>query len=71
MFLQFDIPDTSRYMVMGYTVSFLVIGLYVLSLYIRTRNLKRDITLLEEMEQPASAGPEAKRAVQESKPVTK
>ena len=50
MFFQSSIPDTSEYMILGYTVSFLVIGLYVLSLYIRTRNLKRDLTTLEEMD---------------------
>lgn len=51
MFLQDSIPDTSYYMNLGYTISFLVIGLYVLSLYIRTRNLKRDLTMLEDMEE--------------------
>ena len=55
MFLQESVPDTSQYMILGYTVSFLVIGLYVLSLYIRNRNLKRDITLLEDMDKAAPA----------------
>lgn len=59
MFLQDSVPDTSYYMNLGYTISFLVIGLYVLSLYIRTRNLKRDLTLLEEMETSAPTGGES------------
>ena len=63
MFLQTSIPDTSEYMILGYSVSFLVIGLYVLSLYIRTRNLKRDLSLLEEMDKPVPAGAEQKGAV--------
>ena len=60
MFFQSSIPDTSEYMILGYTVSFLVIGLYVLSLYIRTRNLKRDLTTLEEMDDQVSAGAASK-----------
>ena len=60
MFFQSSIPDTSEYMILGYTVSFLVIGLYVLSLYIRTRNLKRDMTTLEEMDDQVSAGAASK-----------
>lgn len=48
-------PDTSWYMVLGYVVSFVVMGVYVVSLYIRNRNLKRDIETLESItaEKPA------------------
>ena len=60
MFYQASIPDTSEYMILGYTVSFLVIGLYVLSLYIRSRNLKRDLTTLEEMDEQVTASPASK-----------
>ena len=50
MFLQDFAPDTTRYMVLGFSVSFIVMTLYVFSLYIRARNLQRDLTLLEELE---------------------
>jgi hypothetical protein len=56
MFLQESIPDTSRYMVMGYTISFVVMTLYVISLYIRNRNLHRDLAMLEEMDKPETTG---------------
>ena len=52
MFLQETIPDTSGYMIAGYAVAFIVMGLYILSMYLRTRNLNQDITMLEEMEKP-------------------
>jgi hypothetical protein len=55
MFLQEAIPDTSRYMVMGYTISFAVFIFYALSLYIRNRNLRRDLAMLEEMEETEAA----------------
>jgi hypothetical protein len=44
-------PDTSAYMVAGYIVAFLVMGIYVLSLYIRNRNLKSELEILEKMEE--------------------
>jgi CcmD family protein len=43
-------PDTSRYMVLGYAFIFIVIAIYLLSLYIRQRRMKRDIELLEELD---------------------
>jgi len=43
-------PDTSGYMIAGYAVAFIVMALYVLSIYIRNRNLKQDLTMLEEMD---------------------
>jgi len=43
-------PDTSQYMVAGYAISFGVMLLYVVSLFIRSRNLKRDMSMLEEMD---------------------
>jgi len=46
MFLE-TTPDTSAYMIAGYTLAFLVMGIYVASLYIRSRNLKRDLEVLE------------------------
>ncbi len=40
-------PDTSGYMIAGYAVAFLVMGLYVFSMYLRHRNLNRDLETLE------------------------
>lgn len=44
------IPDTSGYMIAGYAVSFIVMGVYVLSLYLRSNNLKRDAETLESIQ---------------------
>ena len=54
MFFQEPTPDTSGYMIAGYAIAFLVMGLYVLSLYLRSRNLRQDMTMLEEMEDSAA-----------------
>jgi cell division protein FtsL len=43
-------PDTSSYMIAGFVVSFVTMGIYVVSLYIRSRNLKQDIETLESMQ---------------------
>jgi hypothetical protein len=50
MFLLETTPDTSGYMIAGYVIAFLTMGVYVASLYIRNRNLKRDIETLESMQ---------------------
>jgi hypothetical protein len=42
--------ETTRYMVAGYSVIFSVMFLYIISLFIRHRNLKRDLEILNEME---------------------
>ncbi|MCB9146251.1 MAG: hypothetical protein H6635_12810 [Anaerolineales bacterium] len=42
--------NTDNYMIAGYVVSFVTMGLYLLSLYIRTRNLKRDLETYEAMD---------------------
>jgi hypothetical protein len=44
------IPDTSGYMIAGFAISFVTMGIYVLSLYIRNLNFKRDIETLEALE---------------------
>ncbi len=44
-------PDTSAYMIAGFIVSFLVMGIYVFSLYIRKKNLKAEIEILESLDQ--------------------
>ena len=54
MFFQEPTPDTSGYMIAGYVIAFIVMGLYVLSLSLRSRNLRQDMTMLEEMENSAA-----------------
>lgn len=53
MFFQETTPNSSGYMIAGYAVAFIVMALYALSLYLRARNLKQDLTILEEMDKPA------------------
>ena len=49
-FLLEETPNTINYMILGYTFFFIVMGIYVASMYIRDRNLKRDMELLESMQ---------------------
>lgn len=44
-------PDTSGYMIAGYTIAFVTMFLYVASLFIRFRNLNRDMSMLKEMDE--------------------
>jgi hypothetical protein len=53
MFFQEATPDTSGYMIAGYAIAFLVMALYVASIYFRKRNLDQDMMILKEMEKPA------------------
>ena len=69
MLFQETTPDTSGYMIAGYAITFLVLAVYVASLYVRNRNLKQDMDMLAEMEQPATAEEKPKKKA--SKPVTK
>jgi len=71
MFLQEMTPDTSGYMIAGYLIAFVVIGLYIASIYLRSRNLKQDMSMLEEMEKSFPAGAEQKEGAKTVKPVTK
>jgi CcmD family protein len=48
--LQYAPAETTRFMIAGYVVIFSVMFLYILSLILRRRNLKRDLATLEEME---------------------
>ena len=48
LFLQAP-PDTSRFLIAGYTIAIVVMLLYVLSLYLRQRRLERDLQDLEEL----------------------
>ncbi len=50
MLFQDATPDTVLYMIAGYAVFFIVSASYVLSLFLRHRNLKRDLQTLEELD---------------------
>jgi len=43
-------PDTVKYMIAGYVVIFSVIAVYLVSLFLRWRALRRDLRTLEEMQ---------------------
>ena len=61
MFFQDVTPDTSGYMIAGFVISFVVMGLYVASMYLRARSLRQDQSLLEEMDKEAKPAAEPKR----------
>ena len=42
--------NTDNYMIAGYVVSYITMGIYLLSMYIRNRNLKRDLETYQEMD---------------------
>ncbi len=46
-------PDTGYYMRLGYAVIFIIQGLYLLSLWWRTRRLKREMDWLDELDSVA------------------
>lgn len=69
MFFQETTPDTSSYMIAGFVLTFLILAVYVASLYIRHRNLKQDMDMLAEMEIPAAMSEKPKK--KSAKPVTK
>lgn len=50
MFFQEAPADTNTYMIAGYAVIFGVMLLYIISLYLRNRNLERDLEVLQEIE---------------------
>ena len=43
-------PDTSAYMIAGYVVFFFVAAIYLVSLFVRWRNINQDMTTLESLE---------------------
>ena len=49
-FLQEGPANTTDYMLAGYAIIFGVMLIYLVSLYIRRRNLQQDLQMLEEME---------------------
>jgi hypothetical protein len=71
MFFQEATPDTSGYMIAGYAVAFIVMALYVISIYLRNRNLKQDMTILNEMDEPAPPAKVSPPRKNSAKPVTK
>jgi hypothetical protein len=49
-FLQEATPNTSAYMIAGYVIFLVVMVIYLASLFIRSRNLRQDLQVLEELE---------------------
>ena len=43
-------PDTTNYLILGYAVFSIVFVIYLFSLFVRSRNLKQDIELLQELD---------------------
>ena len=43
--------ETTNYMIFGFVVIFGVMLLYVISLYLRQRNLKQDLALIEDLQE--------------------
>ena len=52
-------PDTSIYMIAGYSIFFVITVIYLASLFIRARNLRRDLETLESLEAEAQVPPAA------------
>ena len=55
-------PDTSVYMIAGFVITFLAIGLYVFSLYLRHRNLYRALKTKEIINSESKPMPPSDRA---------
>ncbi len=49
-FLQDGPANTTSYMIAGYTVIFSMILIYIISLYVRHKNLLQDLEILQELE---------------------
>jgi hypothetical protein len=45
-----DYATSIKYMLAGYTVIFTVLAFYIVSLFIRWRNLKRDVKTFKEIQ---------------------
>ncbi|HEX8991281.1 MAG TPA: hypothetical protein VF784_06350 [Anaerolineales bacterium] len=56
-------PDTSVYMLAGYSIFFVISIIYLASLLIRTRNLHRDLDTLESLREEKQAPAPAPAAV--------
>jgi len=64
-------PDTSAYMIAGYTVFFIVAAIYIVSLLVRWRNLHQDMTTLEAIEKENKLKEEKLLKVEKSKTTRK
>lgn len=51
LILQQGPAETTNYMVFGYLIIFGSMLLYVISLYLRQRSLKQDLTLIEDLQE--------------------
>jgi hypothetical protein len=75
MFFQDTTPNTTGYMIAGFAIAFIVMAIYVASIYLRARNLNQDRTILEEMDKPArpiQTGPQSRPPKSQAKsPVNK
>ena len=50
LFLLDPTPDTSGYMAAGYIIIFAIMLIYLVSLIIRSRNLKQDLDTFKELD---------------------
>ena len=60
MFIQDAPPDTSAYMIAGYAIFFVLMIIYLVSLFIRSHNLNEDLATLESLKEQQSQGTEIK-----------
>jgi len=68
MFLE-TTPDTSGYMIAGFVVAFASMGIYILSMALRNRNLNQDLQMLESLQ--VKTKPKTGKPKPGSKPKTK
>lgn len=47
------IPDTTNYMIAGYAIAFATMAIYVVSIFIRSRNLDQDLSTLKDLDEEA------------------
>ncbi len=52
LLLQQAPAETTNYMIAGYAVIFSIMLLYVISIFVRRRNLRRDLEILTEVDSP-------------------
>ncbi len=57
MFFDAPPPETSGYMIAGYAIFFLIMVIYLASLFVRSRNLNQDLSTLENVEAEKEAEP--------------
>jgi len=50
MFFDETVPNTVNYMIAGYAIIFVTLGVYLASYFIRFRNLKQDLDTLNELD---------------------